>query len=124
MAFQRNSSPGGRLDLRVGGGSHGEGDIAQAASEGDPLALDIIRDAARSLARGLLTLIRILNPDRIILGGGLTLAGPILFAPLHQSLADLASPSIGYTTEIVIAQLGTHSPLYGAAALALDLARP
>ena len=98
--------------------------IAQAASEGDPLALDIIRDAARSLARGLLTLIRILNPDRIILGGGLTLAGPILFAPLHQSLADLASPSIGYTTEIVIAQLGTHSPLYGAAALALDLARP
>ncbi len=96
-------------------------EIAQAASEGDTAALDILRDAAHWLARGLLTVIRILNPDRIILGGGLTLAGQVLLSPLHQCLADLASPTIGYSTEIVIAELGTYSPLYGAAAMALDL---
>lgn len=96
-------------------------DIAQAASEGDIAALEIVRDAAHWLARGLLTVIRILNPDRIILGGGLTLAGQVLLGPLHQCLAELASPTIGYSTEIVIAELGTYSPLYGAAAMAIEL---
>jgi glucokinase len=96
-------------------------EIVQAASAGDTTALGIVREAARWLARGLLTVVRILNPDRIILGGGLTLAGQVLLAPLHQSLAELASPTIGYSTEIVVAELGTYSPLYGAAAMALDL---
>jgi len=90
-------------------------------SEGDTAALHIVREAARWLARGLLTVIRILNPDRIVLGGGLTWAGRVLLAPLHQHLAELASPTIGYSTGIVIAELGTHSPLHGAAAMALDL---
>jgi glucokinase len=96
-------------------------EIVQAASEGDTDALRIVREAARWLARGLLTVIRILNPDRIILGGGLTQAGHVLLAPLHQHLAELASPTIGYSTGIVIAELGPYSPLHGAAAMALDL---
>jgi glucokinase len=95
--------------------------IVQAASQGDRAALHIMREAAGWLARGLLTVIRILNPDIIVLGGGLTLAGQVLLGPLHQSLAELASPSIGYSTEIVVAELGAYSPLYGAAAMALDL---
>jgi glucokinase len=96
-------------------------EIVQAASEGDTAALHIVREAARWLARGLLMLIRILNPDRIILGGGLSQAGQVLLAPLHECLAELASPTIGYSTEIVIAELGIYSPLYGAAAMAIDL---
>jgi glucokinase len=107
------------------GGRRPEGitakEIVQAASQGDTAALEIIREAARWLARGMLTVIRILNPDRIILGGGLSLAGEVMLGPLHEHLAQLASPTIGYSTEIVIAELGTYSPLYGAAAMALDL---
>jgi glucokinase len=96
-------------------------EVVQAASEGDVTAVCIVREATHWLARGLLTVIRILNPDRIILGGGLTLAGQVLLVPLHQCLAELASPTIGYSTEIAIAELGTHSALHGAAAMALDL---
>jgi glucokinase len=96
-------------------------EIALAAAQGDTLALQIFAEAADWLARGLLTVIRILNPDKIILGGGLALAGEVLLAPLRHSLAELASPSIGYSTEIVLAELGLYSPLYGAAAMALDL---
>jgi glucokinase len=96
-------------------------EIAEAAFLGDTAALHIVQEAARWLARGLLTVIRILNPDRIILGGGLTLAGQVLLTPLHQYLAELASPTIGYSTEVVIAELGTYSALYGAAAMAIDL---
>jgi glucokinase len=81
-----------------------------------------MREAARHLARGLLTVIRILNPDRIILGGGLTQAGPVLLDPLRESISTLASPTIVYSTEIVTAGLGAYSPLYGAAAMAVDLA--
>jgi len=98
-------------------------DVTQAASQGDKADLEIVREAAAWLARGLLTVIRILNPDRIILGGGLTLAGRVLLDPLHQCLTELASPTIGYSTEIATAELGMYSPLYGAAAMALDLMR-
>jgi glucokinase len=110
-------------DDSSGAGSEGitAEEIVQAASHGDTAALDIVQEAARWLARGLLTLIRIVNPDRIILGGGLSLAGQVLLGPLHHYLAQLASPTVGYSTEIVIAELGTYSPLYGAAAMAIDL---
>ena len=97
-------------------------EIAQAASRGEPRDVEIMREAACYLARGLLTVIRILDPDRIILGGGLTQAGPVLLDPLRESLSVLASPTIGYSTEIVTAELGAYSPLYGAAAMALELA--
>ncbi len=97
-------------------------EIARAAAQGEQADLEIFRAAARHLARGLLTVIRILNPDRIILGGGLIQAGAVLLDPLRESLAKLASPTIGYSTEMVAAGLGAYAPLYGAAAMALDLA--
>jgi glucokinase len=112
MAYPYVGEPGGEITAK---------EIVQAASECDTAALDIVHGAARWLARGLLTVIRILNPDRIILGGGLTQAGHVLLVPLYHYLAELASPTIGYSTEIVLAELGTYSPLHGAAAMAIDL---
>lgn len=97
--------------------------VAQAAAEGDSMAAGIIHETSRWLARALLTVIRILNPDRIILGGGVARAGNVLLDPVHEFLRDLASPSIGYSTEIVLAELENYSPLYGGAAMALDLAK-
>ncbi len=96
--------------------------VVQAAAEGDPAAAQILREVARWLARGLLTVIRTLNPDKIVLGGGVAQAGAVLLSPMRECLEELGSPSIGYTTEIVLAELGTYSPLYGAAALALETA--
>lgn len=95
--------------------------VAQAAVEGDTIAASIIREAARWLARAVLTVIRVMNPDKIILGGGVAQAGKVLLDPVHEHLGELGSPSIAYSTEIVLAELGSYSPLYGAAALALEL---
>jgi glucokinase len=95
--------------------------VVQAAAEGDMAAAQILREVARWLARALLTIIRILNPDKIVLGGGVAQAGGVLLAPVREFLEELGSPSIGYSTEIVLAELGTYSPLYGAAALALEM---
>ena len=55
------------------------------------------------------------------MGGGVAQAGGVLLDPVREFLEELGSPSIGYTTEIVLSELGIYSPLYGAAAMALDL---
>jgi glucokinase len=65
--------------------------VVQAAAEGDVAAGRIIREAARWLARALLTVIRIINPDKIILGGGVAQAGNLLLEPVHESLDELSS---------------------------------
>ncbi len=98
--------------------------VVQAAAEGDLAAAQILREVARWLARALLIVIRLVNPDRIVLGGGVAQAGSVLLTPVHEFLEDLGSPSIGYSTEIRLAELGLYSPLYGAAALALEIASP
>ena len=94
--------------------------VVQAAAEGDTAAAHIIREAARWLARALLMVIRVVNPEKIVLGGGVSQAGVVLLSPVREFLEELGSPSIRYSTEIVLAELGTYSPLYGAAAMALE----
>jgi glucokinase len=96
--------------------------VMQAAAEGDMAATHIVREAMRWLARGLLTIIRIVNPDVIVLGGGVAQSGALLLDNLRSFLEEWASPTITYSTEIVTAALGNYSPLYGAAALGLEVA--
>lgn len=95
-------------------------EVALAAAEGDPIASRIFRDAARWLGRGLMSVIRIVNPDKIVLGGGVAQAGKLLLDPIHEVMEERKSPALPVTTEIVIAELGMYSALHGAAALALD----
>jgi glucokinase len=95
--------------------------LMQAAAEGDPPAVHILRETTRWLARGILMVIRILNPDVIVLGGGVAQSGELLLKTLHSFLDELASPTITYSTEIVTAALGSYSALYGAAAMGLDV---
>ena len=95
--------------------------VFRAAAEGEKGALFIVREAARALARALLTAIRILNPDMIILGGGVALSGPILLNPVREYLDEFSAPMLECSTKVVQAELGNYSPLYGAAALAPEL---
>ncbi len=96
--------------------------VFRAAGEGEAGAMFIVREAARALARVLLTAIRILNPDKIILGGGVALSGRILLDPVHEFLDEFSAPLLEHSTSIVQAELGKYSPLYGAAAMAIQLA--
>ena len=94
--------------------------VMRAAVEGDSAAAHIVHETTRWLARGLLMVIRILNPDMIVLGGGVAQSGTLLLENLHSFLEEFASPTIIYSTEIVTAGLGNYSPLYGAAALGAE----
>ncbi len=94
--------------------------VAKAAAEGDPVALEILDETAQWLARGLLIVIRIVNPDKIVLGGGVSRAGKVLLDPVRKALSKIASQSLKTSTEVVLAELDNYSPLYGAAAIALE----
>jgi glucokinase len=92
-----------------------------AAAEGDPPANHILHETTRWLARGLLMVIRILNPDIIVLGGGVSQSGVQLLNILHSFLDEMASPTVTYSTEIVTSALGNYSALYGAASMGLEV---
>lgn len=95
-------------------------ELILAAQAGDADALAIFREAIAHLAHALLMAIRLLNPDKIVLGGGVTQSGPFLIESVRSALKEWWSDQFPYTTEIAVAGLGDESPLYGAAALAFD----
>lgn len=70
------------------------------------------------LARGLKTVIMILNPACVIIGGGISKAGDRLFEPLRRELNRQMTAWSRATRDIVPAQLADDSILYGALALA------
>jgi glucokinase len=69
------------------------------------------------LARGLKSAIMLLNPARIIIGGGIAQAGDRLFVPLRQELSRQITPWSRARIDVVPAELGDDSVLWGALAL-------
>jgi glucokinase len=70
------------------------------------------------LALGLKTAIMLLNPQRIVIGGGITKAGDRLFVPLRRELGRTITKWSGARVDVVPAALGDDSVLYGALVLA------
>jgi len=74
-----------------------------------------------NLALGLKACIMLLNPSRIVIGGGIANAGDALFGPLREELDRQITDWSGATIDVVPAALGDDSVLYGALALAKKL---
>lgn len=91
--------------------------VAEAATNGVPLAGEIIRDAAEAIGIGLTNVIHIFNPDLIILGGGVTQIGSLLMEPALHIVQERAMKVPREAVRIVQAQLGTDVGLIGAGAL-------
>jgi glucokinase len=95
--------------------------VAEAAAEGDEASVQILRDTVSWLARTLLTIVRIFNPEKVIVGGDVAQAGAVLWEPLREALKARESAALPHLAEIVPASLGARASLYGAAVLALEL---
>jgi glucokinase len=74
-----------------------------------------------NLARGLKACIMLLNPARIVIGGGISKAGDALFVPLRQELRRQVTAWSRARLDVVPASLGDDSVLYGALALAKEI---
>ncbi len=95
------------------------GALAKSVKEGDKAVEQILQDAAHWLGIGVAAVVNLLNPDIIVLGGGLVEALPDLFLKgVRQSAQDHAMRSFRDTYQVVPAQLGDDASAQGAAAWA------
>lgn len=90
--------------------------ISQAAAEGDKLSQKVLRVSAVRLGWGLAGAITMMNPDRVILGGGVIKSGEQWWQAVRDTTRTHTPAEIG--VDIVPATLGDDAPLWGAVALA------
>lgn len=91
--------------------------VAKAAQEGDPVAKRIFQIVGSYIGIGLTSVINLLNPEKVIIGGGVADAGDILFDPIKKTIKDRAMAVAGSAVEIVPAQLGNSAGVIGASLL-------
>ena len=93
--------------------------ITEAAQSGDPVALAAFNTTAHFLGAGIASLCVILDPTRVVIGGGVVEAGEILLAPTRESMGR-HKPFAGKHPypDIVPAELGNEAGLVGVADLA------
>ncbi len=92
----------------------------QAAKEHDPLAVSILSEAAFMIAKGLATLIHIINPECIVLSGRGAVAGQVMLPPIQQALNEFCIPRIANQTTIVLSELAENAELLAAASLVIE----
>jgi glucokinase len=105
-----------------GGTALRSGVLAQAVAEQDELAVEAIEDAGRYLGYGIASAINLLNPSRVILGGGVIEAVDLLFDIAKSRARREALPAAAKNVEIVRAGLGDFSGVVGAAILGAEAA--
>ena len=98
-------------------------EIVEAHCAGDADATVIWEKSLRILARAITSFINILDPEIVIIGGGITKAGPILFEPLAIYLDEIEWRPAGRRVGIVPGALGEWAGAYGAAWNARNLSR-
>ncbi|MBL8985327.1 MAG: ROK family protein [Gemmatimonadales bacterium] len=97
--------------------------VYQAAAAGDPLALEVVQDTAKYLGVGVANLINILNPEVVVICGGVTQAGDRLFTPLRREVTRRAFRPAVQACRIVPGALPGTAGVVGAAKVFLDAHR-
>ena len=93
--------------------------ISDAAQAGDELARELFADAGFYIGLGLVNLIHLFEPQRILIGGGVSQAGDFLFDPIRATVHQHVMSPVYRDVEIEPAGLGADVGLMGAVALVL-----
>jgi glucokinase len=103
---------GGRPELLTG--EH----VAQAARDGDPLALELVAEVGTWLGQGIADLSAVLDPAVVVIGGGVSVLGEMVLGPARERL-ERALPGRGFRPgpQVAAAALGAQAGLVGAADL-------
>jgi glucokinase len=90
--------------------------VYSAASQGDAVASEIVRDTARYLGVGVANLLNTVNADVVVIAGGVTAAGDALFVPLRAEVRRRAFRAAVDATRIVAGSLPGTAGVVGAVA--------
>lgn len=95
--------------------------IARLADEGDETAIAVWEKVAEYLANSLMSIVYLLNPEALVIGGGVSEAGDLLFRPLLQNLENSLTDECFDHLQVVPAKFGNTAGMIGCAALAAEL---
>jgi glucokinase len=94
--------------------------LSAAADRGDNLAEAVWQDIGLKIGVGLTNVIWLVNPDRIVIGGGVAQAGERLFKYIRETIKGRCERTFWEKLEVVPATLGNDAGIIGAASLALE----
>lgn len=109
--------------IRQAGGAHRitAKDLLEAAAVGDPFSHAMTQEIACDFGRALASIYHALDPDVVVLGGGVSRAGDSFFTAIALETESRVLPQFRGEVKIIPAALGADSVLFGAMALALGL---
>jgi glucokinase len=95
--------------------------VTRAAKEGDAVAVRILAEVGRRLGEGIAGLVNVLDPQVVVVGGGVAAAGELLLGPARAAFQDaVEAPAHRPDVPIMPAELGNDAGTVGAASLALE----
>jgi len=95
--------------------------IKQAADLGDEEAIESLIEAGHAMGKGFAGLINIFNPEKIVLGGPLSVIGDYLLPAIEETIAHHSFlPEINQQAEVQLSAFGSDASLIGAIAIVVD----
>ena len=94
--------------------------LDQAARSGDAIANSLWDTLGTEIGAALASVVWIINPDTIVIGGGVAKAGDLLFTPIRREIKARTIPVFNAHLRVLPATLGNEAGIIGNAALALD----
>ena len=95
-------------------------DLYRLATGGDRVTAALFTEAGRKLGQAIANVVNLLDPDLVIVGGGVSQAGDLLLEPCRQVVRSAVLAVASRQIPIVTAELGTHAAALGAAAMARE----
>jgi glucokinase len=93
-------------------------DAVEGAREGDVHCRHVVRVLGERLGIGIANAINMFDPEEVVIGGGVSLAGDLLLVPAKRSAQNHTVPGVGLQTTIRLARHGPHAGVLGAATVA------
>jgi glucokinase len=95
-------------------------DAVEGAREGDVHCQHVLRVLGERLGIGIANAINTFDPDEIVIGGGVSLAGDLLLVPAERTARRHTVPGAGVQTKVRLARFGPHAGVLGAATVAVQ----
>ena len=88
-------------------------DLVKAAKDGDELAIKVIEDKGYSLGKKVAFLVNLLNPEVVIIGGGVEICGAILLDAVKEAIKDWAIEETAQAVKVIPSAFGENAIALG-----------